>query len=321
MTDSPTSQSGEVAPRVTAVADQWGCPAMILIHVSEGKLLVWSAEEAGEMRRRHGLCGAPAGALARQPRQNGRLGLPLRLLPEEARLLVEEGLGLLVRARGGEGAEAEQRLEEEEVEGQLLRRIHSQQQRLALEEKRKLLEGLSDRIAKGRESRRRRNPTDTGEWVSDASQEGPPGPLKELQELEDTFSFPLENTMVQIHTACARVRRLDVIDPHLASDDWPYPGDETHARRYCVFKDLRAKGYYLTSGGKFGGDFLVYPGDPMRFHAHFIAICIPYKTELPLQDTVTAGRLGSNVKKTVLLCSVTEDERVVYTSLHWRGIQ
>lgn len=30
--------------------------------------------------------------------------------------------------------------------------------------------------------------------------------------------------------------------------------------RYKVFKDLWFKGYYLTCGMKFGGDFLVYEG-------------------------------------------------------------
>jgi len=30
--------------------------------------------------------------------------------------------------------------------------------------------------------------------------------------------------------------------------------------RYKVFKDLWSKGYYLTCGMKFGGDFLVYEG-------------------------------------------------------------
>ena len=32
------------------------------------------------------------------------------------------------------------------------------------------------------------------------------------------------------------------------------------ALRCRIFKDLHQKGYWLTSGGKFGGDFLVYPG-------------------------------------------------------------
>ena len=45
---------------------------------------------------------------------------------------------------------------------------------------------------------------------------------------------------------------------------WLYPVTESETTRYRVFKDLWEKGYYLTSGCKFGGDFLVYPGKYMR---------------------------------------------------------
>ena len=38
--------------------------------------------------------------------------------------------------------------------------------------------------------------------------------------------------------------------------------DEPHRdARYQVFRDLRGRGFFLTSAGKFGGDFLVYPGE------------------------------------------------------------
>ncbi|XP_078064242.1 tRNA-splicing endonuclease subunit Sen34 [Mustelus asterias] len=289
---------------------------MILVYVAEGQALVWSAEDARRLRELHSLCGSPVGSLARQPRQNSRLGLPLRLLPEEASLLAERGLGLLVRAHGPGDAEPGQ---EEEKHRQLLEHLHSDQHQLALDEKRELLQGLSKRIRQGRQKKNtRKHQQDTG---SEPADDVPPGPLKELEDLEQTFTFPLENTLTQIHTACPQPRQLTLLDWRVASADWPYPGERAHGLRYCVFKDLHTKGYQLTGGGKFGGDFLVYPGDPMRFHAHFIAICIPYEKGLPLQDIVTAGRLGSNVKKTVLLCSVREDETVVYTSLRWRGIQ
>ncbi|XP_072345225.1 tRNA-splicing endonuclease subunit Sen34 [Scyliorhinus torazame] len=290
---------------------------MILIHVAEGQALVWSAEEARELRERHGLCGTPVGSLARQPRQNGRLGLPLRLLPEEATLLAERGLALLVKARGRGGA-GPGPSEEEQGNGQLLERLHADQRALALEEKRALLEGLSEHIKQGRQMKRgRRRQPGAGSEAVDVSL----GPSRELEDLDRNFSFTLENTLTQIHTSCPHARQLDVVNWRVPSTDWHYPGDPAHALRYCVFKDLHDKGYQLTSGGKFGGDYLIYPGDPMRFHAHFIAICVPYEEGLPLHDTVTAGRLGSNVKKTVLLCSVTKDKTVIYTSLRWRGIQ
>lgn len=61
-------------------------------------------------------------------------------------------------------------------------------------------------------------------------------------------------------------------------------------------------------------------GDPLRFHAHFIAICLSLDESLCLLDVLAIARLGSNVKKTVLLCSPGPDGTMVYTSLQWSGM-
>eukprot|EP00056_Hartaetosiga_gracilis_P021514 m.24665 g.24665 ORF g.24665 m.24665 type:complete len:241 (+) comp9122_c0_seq13:341-1063(+) len=76
-----------------------------------------------------------------------------------------------------------------------------------------------------------------------------------------------------------------------------YPFTLEEERQCKVYSDLVMKGYFLTGGIKFGGDFLVYPGDPIRFHSHFVAI-ITDKTDLlhPL-DLVAMGRLGTTPRK------------------------
>lgn len=61
-------------------------------------------------------------------------------------------------------------------------------------------------------------------------------------------------------------------------------------------------------------------GDPLRFHAHFIAVCLAADKAVGLLDVLAVARLGSNVKKTVLLCSPAEDGAVTYTSLQWSGM-
>lgn len=66
---------------------------------------------------------------------------------------------------------------------------------------------------------------------------------------------------------------------------------------------------------------LLHPGDPLRFHAHYIAQCWAPGDPIPLQDLVSAGRLGTSVRKTLLLCSPQPDGKVVYTSLQWASLQ
>ena len=94
---------------------------------------------------------------------------------------------------------------------------------------------------------------------------------------------------------------------------------ETDKTKYAVFHDLWLKGYYLTSGLKYGGDYLVYRDNPNKVHSDFIAIVIPWQQ--PIDNIVALGRLGSKVKKNVLLCSVERESGTVrYFTLYWPGM-
>lgn len=54
--------------------------------------------------------------------------------------------------------------------------------------------------------------------------------------------------------------------------EWKYPLTPNQRHKYKVYKDLWEKEYYITSGDKFGGDFLVYPG--IRFFLyHYKILC------------------------------------------------
>ena len=42
---------------------------------------------------------------------------------------------------------------------------------------------------------------------------------------------------------------------------------------------------------------MAYPGDPLRFHSHFITRGLGWDEEIDLIDIVGGGRLGTGVKK------------------------
>lgn len=50
---------------------------------------------------------------------------------------------------------------------------------------------------------------------------------------------------------------IDVLQPSVV--------DQQGSMRYYIFKDLWKKGYYITSGSKFGCDYLLYPGNLIIF--------------------------------------------------------
>uniref|UniRef100_A0A8C1UKG6 tRNA-splicing endonuclease subunit Sen34 n=1 Tax=Cyprinus carpio TaxID=7962 RepID=A0A8C1UKG6_CYPCA len=245
--------------------------ALIDISFCGSTPLLWKVSDMKRVRS-VGVVGALVGSLARQPRQNARLGRPLELLQEEALLLHCSPTATQCEERNSEVV----RQYEAGLESS-----YKEQCALALEDKKTVLRRI-------------------------------------MNEKENAFRFPWSAMAVQLCTARASFSHCPE-ERSFHSTDWPMPRDERLNTRFCVYRDLRNKGFYLTSAGKFGGDFLVYPGDPLRFHAHFIALCISMDEELPLCDILAIARLGSNVKKTVLLCSPVEGD-VVYSSLQWSSM-
>lgn len=263
--------------------------------------LLWRVEDLRWVRSR-GLVGALLGSLPRTPRQNGRLGRPLLLLPEEERLLRERRAAALPAAnRDAGGAELHLQVERHKEEQQ---KSYEEQSVLALEDRKAALFRAMTSSHAG-----------SGSGATDAALQG------RLKVLDQNFTFLQSALAVQLSTARAGLTHCPEARAYLQAN-WPIRGqNELDCQtRYQVFRDLRGQGFYLTSAGKFGGDFLVYPGDPLRFHAHFIAICLSLDESVCLLDVLAVARLGSNVKKTVLLCSPGPDGGVLYTSLQWSGM-
>lgn len=80
--------------------------------------------------------------------------------------------------------------------------------------------------------------------------------------------------------------------------------DDITTDHMTVFKDLWEKGFTLTSGLKYGADYLVYQGDPILVHSCFLALVLPWKQ--PIESLASLCRVGSKVVKSVLLCSVVD---------------
>jgi tRNA-splicing endonuclease subunit Sen34 len=60
------------------------------------KYLIYDVHTVSYIRREHNICGVLIGGLPQASQQNVFLGLPLELMPEEARLLVEKGVAYIV---------------------------------------------------------------------------------------------------------------------------------------------------------------------------------------------------------------------------------
>lgn len=73
--------------------------------------------------------------------------------------------------------------------------------------------------------------------------------------------MPRSALLVQLATARPRPIKARPLDWRVQSKDWPHAGRPAHELRYSIYRDLWERGFFLSAAGKFGGDFLVYPGE------------------------------------------------------------
>ncbi|CAM4773497.1 unnamed protein product [Rotaria magnacalcarata] len=100
--------------------------------------------------------------------------------------------------------------------------------------------------------------------------------------------------------------------------------------RCDVFADLylnKNQKYWISSGQKFGGDYLVYFDDPSRCHSTFIVTCVlrneieRNSTIIPLTHLIARCRIAVNVNKICILASrkspISCD--IEYLTVNWNG--
>lgn len=68
-----------------------------------------------------------------------------------------------------------------------------------------------------------------------------------------------------------------------------------------AFSFLRNRNYFLMPGLRFGGDFVAYPGDPLKFHSHLVVRVLDSEEKFDLLQLVGSGRLATAVKKAWVL--------------------
>jgi tRNA-splicing endonuclease subunit Sen34 len=98
---------------------------------------------------------------------------------------------------------------------------------------------------------------------------------------------------------------------------------------FKIFKHLKDLSYFLAPGLRFGGKFIAYPGDPLRYHAHLIVNTVNWNENIGLVNIVSGGRLATGVKKIWLIASEEEknigepneddDDQAVCFSVEWAG--
>ncbi|CAE6421493.1 unnamed protein product [Rhizoctonia solani] len=306
----------------------------IPLHVSNGTAYVWSVDDIETLRVTHRICGTLSGTLPSVSQQNVFLGTPLTLLPEEVAALVNTGKALsfahssappvkptsdigiacIVHDARSHGAPTKHQLQRwAQVRKSIIEAEIKEREASVAPVK----VDMSDKAQKKRLEREARKAAQAqqSELSSVTVAEPEPAAPPITTQQQHTVHVPGPSSEFPWYTA----QIFHTIDEAREAGVWVYPRDVKERAECAVFRDLWEKGNYLGPGIKFGGNYLVYPGDPLRFHSHFVASVHPSRTSaIRPMDIVAFGRLGTATKKVHLLCGYDDESGTVsYHSIEW----
>ncbi|KAJ5159905.1 tRNA-splicing endonuclease subunit tsp-4 [Penicillium canariense] len=284
----------------------------IPISYISGRYLLFSIDAVTYLRREHHICGVLIGTLPQIPQQNVFLGLPLELMPEEARLLVDKGVACIVdEAKAHDGMRSlleedrRQYLRELESQGQHAMRILADRKE---QQREQTLRKLDEKKAKAQAAEVAKSAAGAEAAASSvpspAEKDGPNSTL-DIFGGDDKPSSPSPATLTNTPTP----QQVMGITPATSYPPLPHPASlacELLSKpdvplSYPVFAHLHSHGYFLSPGLRFGCQYVAYPGDPLRFHSHFLVVSAEWDQEIDIMDIVNGGRLGTGVKKGFLL--------------------
>jgi len=89
--------------------------------------------------------------------------------------------------------------------------------------------------------------------------------------------------------------------------------------RYCVFKDIRNRGYIIKTALKFGADFRIYDRGikPGEDHAKWVVFPVHEASTLTWHEFSAKNRVAHSTKKRLLLGIVDDEGDVTYYETKW----
>ncbi|KAL9061178.1 MAG: hypothetical protein Q9162_000323 [Coniocarpon cinnabarinum] len=283
-----------------------------------GSYYLFHGPHVARVRREYGIAGILTGTLPQASQQNLFLGLPLQLMHEEARLLCEMGVAFVVddqtwhyqcmRELERDSHRRNQWMQSLEDIGLHVSREVSQQKET---ERQRATAQMSEKAkhkknkrAKDKDAKlvaRRFTVQDTNESLLLEDLESSRSPSSTPLNLDESLDTRPEDSQ---HVLARQIEAY-TITPTTSHPLLPIPMSSLELpsvpSSYALFKFLHARSYFLSPGLRFGCQYMAYPGDPLRFHSHFMVVGRDWEEEVELLTLIGLGRLGTGVKKGVLI--------------------
>ncbi|KAJ8673334.1 hypothetical protein QAD02_004596 [Eretmocerus hayati] len=285
--------------------------------ISGSDVFVWTADDWLKLRQDHRIVGNCIGCFAKKARQINFNGLPMLLIPEEAKLLVDKGFARLTHQPALKETPTDSLKKKFE---EYRNKLYNEQQECLVNQRKAQIESVMDQIVDGKKrkilglhtrKKKIKKPLDD-----------------ETQKALDSIEIDREALFQEEIKKLPQLEKLDaLVQTHTAYpwgvgvikiENWNYPSNDEESFRYKVFKDIWEQGYYVTSGQKFGCDYLAYPGDPIMYHSQLLIHCKSRHEEISVLELVADSRIASHVRKTTVFATQSKDgESIEYFSSRW----
>ncbi|KAI2473556.1 PAXNEB protein-domain-containing protein [Annulohypoxylon bovei var. microspora] len=281
-----------------------------------GRYLLFDIDDIMHLRRHHNICSVFVGTIPQNPQQNIFMGLPVELMPEEAQVLVDKKVGYVV----DDAAFHPARLSalDDDSRRRYLQSVKADGRKAQLTAA-ELKESFRPKIINKKKAKSKTLEEVPSEQDALEKSLGAEGELD-----TDLFAPPSPSSLPSDTAPPSRPSKAleepteFAITPTTSSLLFPAPSQEQSAAltsvevavppSYPLYAHLQDRGYYMMPGLRFGCDYNVYPGDPLRFHSHFQAASHGWDDEVAVLDLVAGGRLGTNVKKGYLIGGAVGDD-------------
>lgn len=321
--ENTPKEAGE--PNVLVTSDKAQYP--VYICAGGGGALVFDLETMKALSVSTGIAGQLSGVLPIAPQQNSLLGFPWRLSVYETLWLVENGWAVL--SEGTEIAHAfVDQLGQDEMLLQELKRdldCRLDQQR---EDKRRQ---VAERLKKfGKENKANSSMPNLSDALTEQKRPQTAVPTSK------TFNTGSDIVFMETDNDERRVAQYwreflpkgaadddelrllinKLIEPEVRSLMKTAVGSATRAEacrrfrlQYETFRHLKdQQQMWLLPGMRFGGLFVAYAGDPLRYHSRYIVETRDYYTEdIGIRRLANRGRLATGVKKQYMVCGFKEN--------------
>ena len=89
--------------------------------------------------------------------------------------------------------------------------------------------------------------------------------------------------------------------------------------RYCIYKDIRNRGYIIKTALKFGADFRIYDRGvkPGEDHARWVVFPVHEGSTLTWYEFSAKNRVAHSTKKRLLIGCVDDEGDVTYWEIRW----